>query len=161
MPKFIIILTFTALSVTAAEPQADYLEGTDSTAVITPEIRAAASVMVGHEAASNLLHGVFLTMRKYDMDMRNDAGRRAWHGRLISETVNTNGLYKLQTYSNTVDGVIWTYRMPFKPVKAVPTRTQITLDKTGVPARLAAARAAREKQINQGAVVTNVVISVH
>lgn len=162
MRHIITVFAMAAFMAIADEPVVDYVEGADSAAAITPEIKAAAAMMMGDNAAANLLHGVALTMRKYDMDMKTDVGRRAWHGKLISETVNTNGLYKIMTYSNTVDGAVWSYRMPFtpKPMVSVNAKARVTINKNGVPARLAAARAAREKQLNQGTITTNIVTNV-
>lgn len=145
-----------AAGLTFAEVPADYVEGEKSPALITPEVRAAAAVMMGERNASAFLHAMALNMAKYDLDMANQSGRRAWHGRLVREEIHTNELVKVEVYSNAVDGAIWRYRMPFKPVAVKKTARRTTFSTNGVPARLAAARAARAAQIDAGTVVTNV-----
>lgn len=145
-----------AAGLTFAEVPADYVEGEKSPALITPEVRAAAAAMMGERNAAAFLHAMQLNMAKYDLDMANQSGRRAWHGRLVREEIRTNELVKVEVYSNAVDGAIWRYRMPFKPVAVKKTARRTTFSTNGVPARLAAARAARAAQIDAGTVVTNV-----
>lgn len=139
-----------------AEVPADYVEGEKSPALITPEVRAAAAAMMGERNAAAFLHAMRMNMAKYDLDMASQSGRRAWHGRLVREEIHTNELVKVEVYSNAVDGAVWRYRMPFKPVAVRKTARRTSYTTNGVPARLAAARAARAAQIDAGTVVTNV-----
>ena len=112
--------------------------------------------MMGQQNAKAFLHAMKLNMVKYDMDMRSPAGRRNWHGRLVSEEIYTNELVKVEVYSNEVSGAVWRYRLPFKPVELKKTSRKVTYSTNGIPARLAAARAKRAAEINGGTVVTNV-----
>lgn len=146
-----------ALTISAAfgEVSADYVDGEKSIALITPQVEAAAAFL-GTDIEP-MMHALKLQMTKYDMDMRTQAGRKAWHGRLIAEEVHTNELVKVEVYSNEVSGAIWRYSLPFKPVQPKPTDRKITYSTNGIPARLVAARAKRAAEINGGTVTTNVV----
>lgn len=145
-----------AAGITMAEVPADYVEGEKSPALITPEVRAAAAAAMGERNAAAFLHAMSLNMAKYDLDMASQSGRRAWHGRLVREEIHTNELVKVEVYSNAVDGAVWRYRMPFKPLAVMKTARRTTYSTNGIPARLAAARARRAAQIDAGPVVTNV-----
>lgn len=150
-----VILGVFALVVRAEpSPAADYVEGDTSQVLLTPELRAMAVQFLG-ENADALLHAVQLNMGKYDLDMRNADGRRRWHGKLVREEVSTNGLYKVQVYSNEVTGAIWRYREGWKPHRAIAP-AEPKLDTNGVPVRLAAARLRRQQERHE----TNVVIQV-
>lgn len=140
----------------ASDPVADYVDGENSAALITPEAEAALGALVGPQNARSLAHAMRLNMALYDGDMRSQSGRRHWHGVLVGEIVNTNGLYKIEVYSNKVNGAVWRFRTPFKPVAPKsPTVRSPKLSKAGIPARLAAARAQREAERQQ--MTTNVV----
>ena len=84
-------------------------------------------------------------MTKYDRDMKTKSGRLSWHGKLVREEIYTNELCKVEVYSNEVDGAVWRYRLPFRPVLPKKPRPA-TLGTNGVPARLAAARARRNAE---------------
>ena len=143
-------------SMTTVHVPADYVEGEKSAELITPEVQAAATAMMGQSNAQAFLHALKLNMVKYDMDMRSQTGRRNWHGKLVSEEIHTNELVKVEVYSNEVSGAVWRYRLPFKPVELKKTSRKVTYSTNGIPARLAAARAKRAAEINGGTVVTNV-----
>lgn len=134
-----LIAVITAFAVRSDEISYDYAEGEKSAALVTPEIQAAASAMLGPEAARQLLHAMKLQMSKYDADMKTASGRRAWHGQLLYSEIHTNDLCAIEVYSNAVDGAVWRYRTPFKP--RPPGYRVITPPATnGIPARVAAAR---------------------
>ena len=141
----------------AAEVPADYVEGEKSAELITPEVQAAATAMMGQQNAKAFLHAMKLNMVKYDMDMRSQTGRRNWHGKLVYEEIHTNELVKVEVYSNEVSGAVWRYRLPFKPVELKKTSRKVTYSTNGIPARLAAARARRTAELNGGIVTTNIV----
>ena len=140
-----------------ADVPADYVEGEKSAELITPEVQAAATAMMGQQNAKAFLHAMKLNMVKYDMDMKSQTGRRNWHGRLVSEEIHTNELVKVEVYSNEVSGAVWRYRMRFKPVELKKTSRKVTYSTNGIPARLAAARAIRAAELNGGIVTTNIV----
>jgi hypothetical protein len=91
---------------------------------------------------ADLIAALQLMNRKYHRDCEKPEGRKAWHGKLVGESVDTNTLTKVERYE---DGSIFTF--PARIVKAadsakaqlaeLPKRTMTT---NGVPAALAAAR---------------------
>lgn len=158
--KAIIIALAVAAGCAKAEIAADYVEGEKSPELITPEIALAAGQMFGDENATKLLHAVRLQMKKYDADMLTGAGRAAWHGRLIGQEIYTNDLCKVSVYSNAIDGTIWRYREPFKPVTVTKMNARLPAPAltNGIPRRLAEARARRSAEKANGA--TNVTVTV-
>lgn len=153
---FTVCLAGRLLADTTNQIQADYVEGEKSADLITPEVQAAAAAMMGPDNAQAFLHAMQLNMVKYDMDMQNPSGRRNWHGELVSEEFHTNELVKIEVYSNKVSGAVWRYKLPFKPKEIKATNRKVSYSTNGIPARLAAARALRASQINNGTVVTNI-----
>lgn len=146
-----------AVGMAMGDIPADYVEGERSADLITPEVQAAASAMMGQENARAFLHAMRLNMLKYDADMQTKTGRSAWHGRLIREEVSTDEMAKVEVYSNTVDGTVWRYKSPFKPKPMVkPSHRKTTYTTNGVPARLAAARARRAAELDAGTVTITV-----
>ena len=143
--------------------QADYQEGEKSAELITPEISYAAAQMLGEENAAKLIHAIRLQMTKYDLDMQSDAGRRKWHGKIVNEEIHTNDAVKVQVYSNSVDGTIWRYKIPFKAadLRKVVNSYNAKLPKppmtNGIPVALAQARMRRYEEKNT---VSNVTINI-
>ena len=89
----------------------DYVEGEQSTALVTPQIREMAVQMFGRSEGDAVLHAMSLNMTKYDMDMRTPDGRKRWHGTLVGTSVpDTNNWTIVETYSNEVSGAVWKYR---------------------------------------------------
>lgn len=87
-----------------------------------------------------------LLNRKYHREVERAEGRRVWHGRLVSEIVDTNLLQKVEVYE---DGSRFTF--PFE-IMDTPTaisnrnaQMRMTM-KHGVPKALAAARQRRAKE---------------
>lgn len=154
MNRLFLIAALAASAALAGEVTADYVEGEKSAELVTPQVQAAAAFLGTDMEA--MMHALRLQMTKYDLDMQSQAGRRAWHGKLIGEEIHTNELVKVEVYSNSVDGTIWRYKMPFKPVAVKATTRKTTYSTNGIPARLAAARARRAGEIDGGAVVTNI-----
>lgn len=94
---------------------------------------------------ADLVQALGLLNRKYHRDCENVGGRRAWHGKLKREIINTNDLTKTEVYE---DGTSFTYKFKIKtPIQAVKDYNS-RLSTNGVPARIAAARLKRmqEKQ---------------
>ena len=141
----------------AGEIAADYVEGEKSAELITPEVQAAAAAMMGPTNAQAFIHALRLSMRKYDIDMKSQAGRRAWHGQFLREEIHTNDLCKIEVYSNTVDGTVWRYKSRFQPKPMVrKTNMQTRFVEPGLPERLVAILKKRAAEIDQGTVVTNI-----
>jgi adenosyl cobinamide kinase/adenosyl cobinamide phosphate guanylyltransferase len=95
---------------------------------------------------ADLVAALGLLNRKYHRDCKNAQGRKAWHGKLKREIVNTNELTKTEIYE---DGTSFTYKHRINtPAQAVANRNKrIMLTTNGVPARIAAARAKRMREI--------------
>lgn len=144
------------LACCAAEISSDYSDGEKSADLVTPEVKAAAAAMLGSSNAAAFLHAMQLNMAKYDIDMQTQSGRRNWHGRFVGEEIYTNELVKVEIYSNAVDGTVWRYKTAFKPRPTKATRRKTSYTTNGIPAKLAAARAARAAQIDGETVVTNI-----
>ena len=94
---------------------------------------------------ADLVAALGLLNRKYHRDCETAAGRKAWHGKLKKEIVNTNDLTKTEVYE---DGT--TFSMPAKivtPSQAVANANKNRLANTnGIPAKLAQARLLREQE---------------
>ena len=144
MKKTLTIICGIAAISAFADIECDYEDGEQSTVLMTPEVTGAASAMFGQDAAA-LLHAIRLQMDKYDRDIKTDAGRRSWHGKLIREEIYTNELCKVQVYSNELSGAVWRYKPAFRPREAA-TKPKTTLTTAGVPKGLAAARARRNAE---------------
>ena len=106
---------------------------------------------------ADLVAALQLLNRKYHRDVSTAAGRLAWHGRKVSESVDTNSLTKVSRYE---DGTTFTdaakVMTPLDDAKAQLARLQKrTMTTNGVPAALAAAR----KRIGDAA-VSNVTVRI-
>ena len=159
MNKFalIAIIALSVCSAHAEEIQSDYTAGEKSASLVSPEVTVAASAILGGGSA-DLMHALHLQMAKYDRDMLTPAGRQAWHGKLVKEEIYASELVKVEVYSNEVDGVIWRFKTPFKPV-APKTVAAPVLATNGVPARLAAARAKRAAELAAGTQTVTVTVT--
>lgn len=92
---------------------------------------------------ADLVQALGLLNRKYHRDCEKVGGRRAWHGKLKKEIVNTNELTKTEVYE---DGTSFTYKFKVKtPAQAVKDYNS-RLSTNGVPARIAAARLKRMQE---------------
>ena len=94
---------------------------------------------------ADLVAALGLLNRKYHRDCESQSGRRAWHGKLKKEIVNTNDLTKTEVYE---DGT--SFSIPAKiitPSKAVAAANKNRLANTnGIPAALAQARLLRAQE---------------
>lgn len=94
---------------------------------------------------ADLVAALGLLNRKYHRDCETPSGRKAWHGKLKKEIVNTNDLTKTEVYE---DGT--TFSMPAKivtPSQAVANANKNRLaNKNGIPAKLAQARMLRMQE---------------
>lgn len=101
----------------------------------------------------DLVQALGLLNRKYHRDCETVSGRKAWHGRLKKEIVNTNELTKTEVYE---DGT--TFSMPAKiitPAISVSNANK-ALSTNGIPAKLAAARLRRQQEKATTNIVTTV-----
>lgn len=104
---------------------------------------------------ADLVAALGLLNRKYHRDCENAQGRKAWHGKLKREVVNTNDLTKTEVYE---DGTSFTYKHRIiTPAQAVSNRNaRIMLATNGVPERIAAARLKRMQEMTTTNVVNQV-----
>ena len=102
---------------------------------------------------ADLVAALGLLNRKYHRDCETASGRKAWHGKLKREIVNTNDLTKTEIYE---DGT--SFSIPAKivtPSQAVATANKNRLATTnGIPARLAQARVLRMQEQSTTNIVT-------
>ena len=87
-----------------------------------------------------------LLNRKYHREVERAEGRRAWHGRLVSEIVNTNSMEKVEVYE---DGSRFTFPFVLKDTPAAISNRNAQMKVTmarGVPKALAEARARRQEE---------------
>ncbi len=103
---------------------------------------------------TDLIAALQLINRKYHRDCESPTGRNAWHGKLVSQSVDMNSLTKTETYS---DGTTFTFpfkqRTPAQNIAAANARLKTSMTK-GVPTALAAARLRREEEKATTNVVT-------
>lgn len=95
---------------------------------------------------TDLIAALQLINRKYHRDCESPTGRNAWHGKLVSQSVDMNSLTKTETYS---DGTTFTFpfeqRTHAQNIAAANARLKTSMTK-GVPTALAAARLRREEE---------------
>ena len=106
---------------------------------------------------ADLLAALQLMNRKYHRDCETSSGRVSWHGKLVSQEINTNTLEKVEVYA---DGARFVFPFEAKntaqAVSNANARLKTTLVK-GVPKALAEARQRREQEKTTTNVV-NVVV---
>lgn len=92
---------------------------------------------------ADLVAALQLMNRRYHRDCENPKGREAWHGKLVGQTVVTNGetMVKTERYA---DGTSFTFPArvikPLDSVKAANAKLPKSAMTNGVPVRLANAR---------------------
>lgn len=93
---------------------------------------------------ADLVAALGLLNRKYHRDCENAQGRKAWHGKLKREIVNTNELTKTEVYE---DGTSFTYKHKIiTPAQAVADRNK-RLSTNNVPERVRQARLKRMQEM--------------
>ena len=98
-----------------------------------------------------------LLNRKYHREVKRPDGRKAWHGDLVREIIDTNNLQKIEVYS---DGTQFTFPFVVRDSPAAISNRNAQLKTTmtrGIPAALAAARQRRAEEKAQTNIV-NVVV---
>ena len=108
---------------------------------------------------ADLIAALQLVNRKYHRDCESPGGRNAWHGKLVGQTVSTNGTTLVKTEQHE-DGAVFRFEAPYVPpsvsVSNANARLRTTLVK-GVPKALAEARLRREQEKTS---VSNVTVTV-
>ena len=106
---------------------------------------------------ADLQSALGLLNRKYHREVRRPDGRKAWHGDLVREIIDTNNLQKIEVYA---DGTQFTFPFVVRDSPAAISNRNAQLKTTmskGVPVALAAARQRRAEEKAQTNVV-NVVV---
>lgn len=95
----------------------------------------------------------------YVRDNATADGRKRWHGKVVSTSVDTNRLVKVTVHE---DGETFEDAAKVSPtaasVAAANARLATPVMTNGIPAKLAAARLRRQSEIDQG--VSNVAVTV-
>ena len=108
---------------------------------------------------ADLVSALQLMNRKYHRDCERPAGRRDWHGKLVGQSVTTNGEMLVKTERHE-DGTVFTFEAPYVPpavsVSNANNRLKTTLVK-GVPKALAEARL---KRLQEKEAVSNITVTV-
>ena len=157
-PSALLTLTLTlaalALPCRADDAATNSALGTPNSALVTTLL---ADGSTNSWTQADLVAALQLMNRKYHRDVETDAGRKAWHGKIVTTVVDTNALVKVTTYEDGTE-----FRDPFKvitPVASAQARAaQISVHTNGLPSRLAAARLRRA---TEKAAVSNVTVIVN
>ena len=110
---------------------------------------------------ADLVDALGLLNRRYRRDIETEAGRRAWHGREVAQTVVTDAAGRIFMRRTYADG--FTYDDEARPTSTrraasnAVARVRAALPADGVPPRLAARRA--EAAANAGTAETNVTVT--
>ena len=92
---------------------------------------------------ADLTAALQLLNRKYHRDIATSSGRRAWHGKLLRQSVDTNALVKIDHHEDgSAFTSAWRHVTAAQAVSNANRRLRTTWT-NGVPAALAAARARR------------------
>ena len=97
---------------------------------------------------ADLIAALQLMNRKYHRDCERAEGRRDWHGKLVGQSVTTNGETLVKTERHE-DGTVFTFEAPYVPPAVAVSNANAKLKTTmtkGVPTALAAARLRREQE---------------
>ena len=96
---------------------------------------------------------------KYQRDMKTSEGRKFWHGKLVSHIADPSNVVVITTHE---DGKVFKDAAkvvrPIDSVNAANKRLKRTVDKKGVPKKLADARQRRADEVNMGP--TNVTVTI-
>ena len=102
---------------------------------------------------------VKLLEAKYQRDMNTSEGRKFWHGKLVSHVADPSNVVIITTYE---DGRI--FKDPAKTVRPIDSvngansKLKRTVNRKGVPEKLADARQRRADELDMG--VTNVTVTI-
>ena len=105
---------------------------------------------------ADLVEALGLLNRKYHRDCETTTGRKAWHGRLKKEIIDTNDLTRTEVYE---DGKTFTAKLKLvTPAMAVSNANKrVMISTNGIPAKLAAARLRRQQEKATTNIVTTVI----
>ena len=118
-----------------------------------------ATIAIAETNTTENIDVVKLLEAKYQRDMKTSEGRTFWHGKLVSHIADPSNVVVITTHE---DGKVFKDAAkvvrPIDSVNAANKRLKRTVDKKGVPKRLADARQRRADEVNMGP--TNVTVTI-
>lgn len=118
-----------------------------------------AAIAIAETNTTENIDVVKLLEAKYQRDMNTSEGRKFWHGKLVSHVADPSNVVVITTHE---DGKVFkdpakTVR-PIDSVNAANKRLKRTVNRKGVPEKLADARQRRADELDMG--VTNVTVTI-
>lgn len=118
-----------------------------------------ATIAIAETNTTENVDVVKLLEAKYQRDMKTSEGRKFWHGKLVSNIADPSNVVVITTHE---DGKVFKDAAkvvrPIDSVNAANKRLKRTVNKKGVPKKLADARQRRADEVNMGP--TNVTVTV-
>ena len=118
-----------------------------------------ATIAIAETNTTENVDVVKLLEAKYQRDMKTSEGRKFWHGKLVSDIADPSNVVVITTHE---DGKVFKDAAkvvrPIDSVNAANKRLKRTVNKKGVPKRLADARQRRADEVNMGP--TNVTVTI-
>lgn len=118
-----------------------------------------ATIAIAETNTTENIDVVKLLEAKYQRDMKTSEGRKFWHGKLVNHVADPSNVVVITTHE---DGKVFkdpakTVR-PIDSVNAANKRLKRTVNRKGVPKKLADARQRRADEVNMGP--TNVTVTI-
>lgn len=118
-----------------------------------------AAIAIAETNTTENIDVVKLLEAKYQRDMKTSEGRKFWHGKLVSHIADPSNVVVITTHE---DGKVFkdTAKVvrPIDSVNAANKRLKRTVNKKGVPKKLADARQRRADEVNMDP--TNVTVTI-
>ena len=118
-----------------------------------------AAIAIADTNTTENIDVVKLLEAKYQRDMNTSEGRKFWHGKLVSHVADPSNVVVITTHE---DGKVFKDKAktvrPIDSVNAANKRLKRTVNKQGVPAKLAEARQRRADELDMG--VTNITVTI-
>lgn len=118
-----------------------------------------ATIAIAETNTTENVDVVKLLEAKYQRDMKTSEGRKFWHGKLVSNIADPSNVVVITTHE---DGKVFKDAAkvvrPIDSVNAANKRLKRTVNKKGVPKKLADARQRRADEVNMGP--TNVTVTI-
>ena len=151
MKKFIAI--FLLFSLFALPYSLSTLAATDDSPIVFTTLYSDGKTNTWTQ--EDLVEALGLLNRKYHRDCETASGRKAWHGKLKKEIINTNDLTRTEVYE---DGKTFTAKWKLiTPAVAVSNANKrVMVSTNGIPAKLAAARLRRQQEKATTNIITTV-----
>ena len=138
----------TSIIALAAEGEGSAVAAPSATDTVVTTLFSDGSTNTWSQA--DLVAALQLMNRKYHRDVERPDGRRAWHGALVMQTIDTNRLVKIERYADGTE-----FEFPFEQPKHRPKTLRPA--SAGVPPGLAAARARRDAERETTVTVTEII----